>query len=56
MSEVTETIAEVQIALNRLLRVVELQEKMAKQDKDRQTKAAKKVNELKASGKFVRYK
>ena len=36
MSEVTETIAEVQI--------------------DRQTKAAKKVNELKASGKFVRYK
>ena len=31
MSEVTETIAEVQIALNRLLRVVELQEKMAKQ-------------------------
>ena len=56
MSEVTETITEVQIALNRLLRVVELQEKMAKQDKDRQTKAAKKVNELKASGKFVRYK
>ena len=30
MSEVTETITEVQIALNRLLRVVELQEKMAK--------------------------
>lgn len=56
MSQITESIAQVQASLNQLIRVVEIQEAMEKQDNARRTKAAKKVDELRATGKFIRYK
>ena len=56
MSQITESIAQVQASLNQLIRVVVIQEAMEKQDHARRTKAAKKVDELRATGKFIRYK
>lgn len=55
MPDLSLYVNDVKRSMDELLRQIELYEKM-KNDTDRLTKSAKRVEELKKTGKFVRYK